>query len=108
MEAERRGYGINIPFPELTEDKLSAAIDEILSNSSYKLRAKEHGRLVMDEMTKPLERAVWWMEYAMRYPGKYIINMCSLQQTPYFFHGIFPDFIEQKTKKMRFGSKIKI
>ena len=35
-------------------------------------------------------------------------NMCSLQQTPYFFHGIFPDFIEQKTKKMRFGSKIKI
>ena len=69
MEAERRGYGINIPFPELTEDKLSAAIDEILSNSSYKLRAEEHGRLVMDEMTKPLERAVWWMEYAMRYPG---------------------------------------
>ena len=74
MEAERRGYGINIPFPELTEDKLSAAIDEILRNSSYKLRAKEHGRLVMDEMTKPLERAVWWMEYAMRYPGKYIIK----------------------------------
>ena len=34
--------------------------------------------------------------------------MCSLQQTPYFFHGIFPIFIEQKTKKMRFGSKIKI
>ena len=71
MEAERRGYGINIPFPELTEDKLSAAINEILSNSSYQLRAEEHGKLVMDEMTKPLERAVWWMEYAMRYPGEW-------------------------------------
>ena len=74
MEAERRGYGINIPFPELTEEKLSAAIDKILNNCSYKSRAEEHGRLVMDEMTKPLERAVWWMEYAMRYPGKYIIK----------------------------------
>ena len=36
------------------------------------------------------------------------LNICSLQQTPYFFHGIFPNFIEQKTKKMRFWSKIKI
>ena len=36
------------------------------------------------------------------------VNMCSLQQTPYFFHGILPNFIEQKTKKMRFGTKIKI
>ena len=37
-----------------------------------------------------------------------MFNMCSLQQTPYFFHGIFPKFIKQKTKKMRFWSKIKI
>ena len=55
------------------------------------------------------------VSYASFYKGselcsgqEVLINMCSLQQTPYFFHGNFPNFIEQKTKKMRFWSKIKI
>lgn len=25
--------------------------------------------MVMDQINTPLERAVWWLEYAMRYPG---------------------------------------
>ncbi len=69
LEAERRGYGIAIPLPELTEDKLFNAIKEILDNPSYARRAQEHGTMLMDEMTKPLDRAVWWIEYALRYPG---------------------------------------
>ena len=70
LEAERRGYGIHVPITEITEEKLSNAINKILTDESYKRRAQEHGSLVMDEMTSPLDRAVWWMEYAMRYPGE--------------------------------------
>ena len=69
MEAVRRGYGIQIPFPELTSEKLSGAINTILTEPKYTQRAIEHGTLVMDEITKPLDRAVWWIEYALRYPG---------------------------------------
>ena len=25
--------------------------------------------MVLDQINTPLERAVWWLEYAMRYPG---------------------------------------
>ena len=70
LEAERRGYGIHVPITEITEEKLSNAINKILTDESYKRRAQEHGSLVMDQMTSPLDRAVWWMEYAMRYPGE--------------------------------------
>jgi len=69
LEAQRRGYGISIPFPQLTAEKLSNAINTILTDPSYTKRAIEHGTLVVDEMVKPLDRGVWWIEYALKYPG---------------------------------------
>ena len=68
-EAGRRGYGIPVPLFELTEEKLYEAISEVLTDPSYSKQAIEYGTLVTDEINKPLERAVWWIEYAMRYPG---------------------------------------
>ena len=70
LEAEKKGYGINIPIFELTEEKLSNAIKKILANDSFANRAKEHGTLVMDQITQPIDRAVWWIEYAMRHKGR--------------------------------------
>ena len=70
LEAEKKGYGINIPIYELTEEKLSTAIQEMLANDSFAKRAKEHGTLVMDQITQPIDRAVWWIEYAMRHKGR--------------------------------------
>ena len=69
LEAERRGYGINIPFPQLTSEKISNAINTILTEPSYTQRAIEHGTLVVDQMVKPLDKGVWWIEYALKYPG---------------------------------------
>ncbi len=69
IEAERRGYGISIPIQELTTDKLLEAVNKVLHDPTYTNRAQEHGTLVLDEIVKPLDKAVWWMEYAMRYPG---------------------------------------
>lgn len=31
--AEQKGYGISVPLETLTSDKLSSAVDKILSNS---------------------------------------------------------------------------
>ena len=39
IEAERRGYGINIPFPELTTEKLSNGINRILQEPKFTQRA---------------------------------------------------------------------
>ena len=71
LEAERRGYGVSIPLPDLTSEKLFEAVTKILTDPKYTSKAQEHGQLVMDELTTPLERAIWWIEYAIRYPGTY-------------------------------------
>ena len=68
IEAERRGYGLHIPLSDLTSENLLEAIKRILNEPIFTLRAKEHGQMVMDQMTTPFERAIWWIEYAIRYP----------------------------------------
>ena len=75
LEAERRGYGVSIPLPDLTSEKLFEAVTEILTDPKYTSKAQEHGQLVMDELTTPLERAIWWIEYAIRYPGTYLLKV---------------------------------
>ena len=37
-ECERLGFGANIPFYSLTEEKLGEAVNKILSDHSYKNR----------------------------------------------------------------------
>ena len=69
MEAERRGYGLTIPLPSLTSENLKEAITQVLNDESFAKNAEKHGDLVMDQMNSPLERAIWWIEYAMRHPG---------------------------------------
>ena len=70
FEAEQKGYGKIIPLAEMNSEKLLEAINEILNNSSYELQAKKYGELVMDQMELPLERAIWWIEHVLRYPGE--------------------------------------
>ena len=34
-------------------------------------RAKELGRVLVDQIDKPLDRAVWWIEHIIRHPTLY-------------------------------------
>lgn len=69
IEAERRGYGLNIPISSVTTENLLEAVNQILADPKFTQKAQDYGNMVTDQMTRPLERAVWWIEYAMRYPG---------------------------------------
>ena len=72
--SEEAGIGKMIPFKEVTEEKLSEAIQALLTDPSYRMKAKELGSLLTDQIDKPLDRAVWWIEYLIRHPklGEYM------------------------------------
>ena len=74
--AEEAGIGKMIPFKEVTEVKLSEAIKALLTDPSYRTKAQELGKLLNDQIDKPLDRAVWWMEHLIRHP-KFGENMRS-------------------------------
>ena len=94
-EAERRGYGISVPLYELTEERLYDAMTKVLNDPAYAERAREHGTLVTDEITKPLDRAIWWLEYAMRHPGMNHMRspVHDLHWTQYFLLDVIGFFV---------------
>ena len=70
-EAERNGFGIMLPYQDITEKRLKESLDLILNDPKYTNRAKEFGALAVDQIEHPLQRATWWLEHIMRHPNEY-------------------------------------
>ncbi|XP_008197586.2 UDP-glycosyltransferase UGT5 [Tribolium castaneum] len=65
----KRGYCINLPFTELTEEKLSKALNEILNNPKYRKNAQKLSQIMHDRPVKALDEAVFWIEHVIRHGG---------------------------------------
>ena len=66
---KRSGVGETIQFQRLSEDKLYDALQKVLNDPSYKAKITDLGSLLVDQIDKPLDRAVWWIEHLIRHPS---------------------------------------
>ncbi len=91
MEAESKGFGIYLPILTMTEDSLAKAINEILDNRKYTEAAEKWGAMLQDQITQPLDTAIWWLEFALRYPGleSWRSPVHDLHWTQYFLLDVF-------------------
>jgi glucuronosyltransferase len=71
FETERLGFGIAQPYQTLNEEDLFNALDKVLHDPQYTENAKKVGALLNDQINRPLDRAVWWIEHIIRHPGMY-------------------------------------
>lgn len=76
--AERKGFGLLLPFDNITETSVKWAITEILTNKSYLTSARHMSRLQRDQPIHPLDNAVFWTEYIIRHKGAPHIRSASL------------------------------
>ena len=70
-EVKRLGVGLYTPFSSLNEEELINAIHDVLHDPKYTEAAKALGSAMNDQITRPLDRAVWWIEHVMRHPKMY-------------------------------------
>ncbi|KAF2354361.1 UDP-glucuronosyl/UDP-glucosyltransferase [Trinorchestia longiramus] len=64
-----KGIGIKLKWNELTEEILYSSILEVLTDPGYQERVNETSKIFKDQINTPLERAVFWTEYAIRHGG---------------------------------------
>ncbi|XP_044733375.1 UDP-glycosyltransferase UGT5-like, partial [Chrysoperla carnea] len=63
------GIGRKMLFDDITTDFMIEIIVDVAQNISYKNNIIKVASQIWDQVTKPLDRAVWWIEYVIRHGG---------------------------------------
>lgn len=70
MNYEKYGAGKLLEYKDiLAEDLLSDTMQDILYNSSYRIKAKQLSKIYRDRPMHPADTAAYWVEYVVRHDG---------------------------------------
>ncbi|CAH1375667.1 hypothetical protein MTP99_017076 [Tenebrio molitor] len=67
--AMNNGFAVSMPLAEITEEKLSWALNEVLNNPTYRENIQIRSKLMKDRPLKPIDSAVYWVEHVIRHKG---------------------------------------
>ncbi|XP_045473130.1 UDP-glycosyltransferase UGT5-like [Harmonia axyridis] len=81
--AQQKGYAINIPFAEFEEARFEMALKEMLRNPKYKQNAEQRSKLFHDRPMKPMDEAIYWVEYVIRHHGAQHLRVAALELSWY-------------------------
>ena len=69
LRAERHGFARLLEWDDLTAEGLKTAILESMENREMQEALERVHSLYTDREKKPVDKAVWWMEYVCRNQG---------------------------------------
>ncbi|XP_034243006.1 2-hydroxyacylsphingosine 1-beta-galactosyltransferase-like [Thrips palmi] len=69
QKTEKIGIGRRVQYQAITEDSFYEAVADVVNNPKYRGNMKKVQQALRDQKETPLERAVWWIEYAARTRG---------------------------------------
>lgn len=68
-KAVNLGVAVEVDFRNLSVEYFKNSILSVTENSKFKKNALKVSKLFRDKPQKPLELAVWWVEYVIRNPS---------------------------------------
>ncbi|XP_069486613.1 UDP-glucuronosyltransferase 2A2-like isoform X3 [Ambystoma mexicanum] len=81
-----KGMAVVLDFNTMGTQDLVDAIREVIGNSTYKENALRLSQIHHDQPMKPLDRAVFWIEFVMRHKGAKHLRPASHNLTWYQYH----------------------
>ncbi|CAL4094090.1 unnamed protein product [Meganyctiphanes norvegica] len=65
----RKGYGLFLNWDEMTVELIVENINILIKDNTYRERLQAMSHALQDQKESPKERAMWWIEYAIRHKG---------------------------------------
>ncbi|XP_056630363.1 uncharacterized protein LOC130440939 [Diorhabda sublineata] len=63
------GFGLSVIYHSFAEEKFTYALGELLTNSKYKKNALQRSKAFHDRPIKPIDLAVYWVNYVIEHDG---------------------------------------
>ncbi|XP_066242117.1 UDP-glucuronosyltransferase 2B31-like isoform X1 [Saccopteryx leptura] len=88
VHMKTKGAAIRLDLDTLSSTKLLNALETVINDPSYKENAMKLSRIHHDQPMKPLDRAVFWIEFVMRHKGAKHLRPASLDLTWIQYHSL--------------------
>ncbi|XP_055376130.1 UDP-glucosyltransferase 2-like [Condylostylus longicornis] len=73
------GIATEINFSKFTGESFHNALNDILHNEKYINNIKKQSEIFKDRPMKPLDTAIWWIEYVLRHPNPTHLKVPTLE-----------------------------
>ncbi|XP_072477025.1 UDP-glucuronosyltransferase 2B17-like isoform X2 [Notamacropus eugenii] len=83
-----KGAAVEVDFHTMTTADMLNALKTVINNPSYKENAMRLSRIHHDQPMKPLDRAVFWIEFVMRHKGAKHLRPASHDLTWYQYYSL--------------------
>ncbi|XP_042371261.1 UDP-glucuronosyltransferase 2A2-like [Plectropomus leopardus] len=83
-----KGVAKVIDVSVLDRETFQTVIQEVLNEPSYKMNMQRLSRLHRDQPVKPLDRAIYWLEFVMRHKGAAHLRTESYKMPWYSYHSV--------------------
>ncbi|XP_078004873.1 UDP-glucuronosyltransferase 2B17-like isoform X2 [Phascolarctos cinereus] len=83
-----KGAAVEVNFHDMTTADMLNALKTVINNPSYKENAMRLSRIHHDQPVKPLDRAVFWIEFVMRHKGAKHLRPAAHDLTWYQYHSL--------------------
>ncbi|XP_036115594.1 UDP-glucuronosyltransferase 2B31-like isoform X3 [Molossus molossus] len=85
---QTKGAAVKLDFHTMSSTDLFNALKTVINDPSYKENAMRLSRIQHDQPMKPLDRAVFWIEYVMRHKGAKHLRPASYDLTWLQYHSL--------------------
>ncbi|XP_062054755.1 UDP-glucuronosyltransferase 2B13-like [Lepus europaeus] len=83
-----KGAAVKLDWKTMSSADLLNALKTVINDPSYKENAVRLSRIHHDQPMKPLDRAVFWIEYVMRHKGAKHLRVAAHDLTWYQYHSL--------------------
>lgn len=79
----RAGVAEKVDLWDLSTEKIRSTVLKVLEQPKYREAMETRSKLFRDQPDTPLERGVWWVEWALRHPNAKSIQSPTLELGPW-------------------------